>query len=375
MKYLCFSVEQFLSDREMDPEKMLKSLGFGFSPDTDLSCGRIPDRFLLSPSSADGIDMFKFVLHHPDLHHLLWMWDKNTDAQSASGANNQSTGRKSGQCNKTSLHRLVTSSNKTEIQSDSRAGSQHIGQGHCTRQDNMVVDNEGGWGIYDSDNKENVCDITESNTAREKQYMDALLAHASASESSLDLLETVTVPDRYFQNIDKTIVKTIDNIIDKNTVDQHDNNVTTDSIDAHSIDTTGETDIDKLGYLKTYDSNKNEENAFQKIPNVFDSENSKDIHVGNSFKGNGRFEGDQETYRCKDNIEAVDSKDEATDSTDVDVDRKSHTEMKEEENKLTNDSESQSVGDYKSLGSWSSDSNESLKDVYNVELEEKESLV
>ena len=367
-------MEQFLSDREMDPEKMLKSLGFGFSPDTDLSCGRIPDRFLLSPSSADGIDMYKFVLHHPDLHHLLWMWDKNTDAQSASGANNQSTGRKSGQCNKTSLHRLVTSSNKTEIQSVTRAGSQNIGHGHCTRQDNMVVDNEGGWGIYDSDNKESVCDITDNNTAREKQYMEALLAHGSASESSLDLLETVTVPERYFQNIYRNIDKSIDNIIDKNTVDHHDNNVTTDSIDAHRLDMTGETDIDKLD-LVLNDSTKIEENAFQKIPiNALDSENKKDIHVGNSFKGNWRFEGDQETYRCIDNRETVDCQ-EAIDGTDVDVNRKAHNEMEEEENKPTHDSESQSVGDYKSLGSWSSDSNESLKDVYNVKLDENESLV
>ena len=91
-------MEQFLYERETDPEKMLKSLGFGFSPDADVSYGRIPDRFLLSPSSAGGIDLYQFVLHHPDLHHLLWIWDKQSGTQSVSSSSNQSTGKKTGEC-------------------------------------------------------------------------------------------------------------------------------------------------------------------------------------------------------------------------------------------------------------------------------------
>ena len=90
-------MEQFLTERETDPEKMLKSLGFGFNPDEDISYGRIPDRFLLNPSSAGGIDLYEFVLHHPDLHHLLWIWEKQGGAQSVSSYSNQSTGRKTGQ--------------------------------------------------------------------------------------------------------------------------------------------------------------------------------------------------------------------------------------------------------------------------------------
>lgn len=88
------SVEQFLFEREMDPEKLLKNLGFGFSADTDVSYGRIPDRFLLSGSSAGGIDLYKFILHHPDLHHLLWKLETRSEVQSTSGTSNQPGGKK-----------------------------------------------------------------------------------------------------------------------------------------------------------------------------------------------------------------------------------------------------------------------------------------
>ena len=351
---LCYSVEQFLSDREMDPEKMLKNLGFGFSPDTDLSCGRIPDRFLLSPSSADGIDLYKFVLNHPDLHHLLWMWDKKTDTQSTSGAmSNQSTGRKSGQC--TSLNNQVTSSNKTETQSVSRAGNQKVGQGHCARQDNMVVDNENGWGIYNSDNKENVCDITDSNIARLKQYVETLYARSNASDASLDQLESV--PDRYFHNVDK------------NSAGHRKKKITLDLFDVGNSDLKDKIDIDgtKDNSLVN-DSIKPGETDFPKLANASGSENRKGID--NIFRGKRVLLGDdkmESSYK-----EVNDREHQKTDGSDVDK-KTLLPEIDEEDNKPANDSES--AGDFKSFGSWSSDSNESLQDVYNVELDENESLV
>ena len=330
----------------MDPEKMLKNLGFGFSPDTDISCGRIPDRFLLGDSSASGIDLYKFVLHHPDLHHLLWMWDKKTEAQSTSGPSNQSTGRKSGQC--TSQDNMVTSSNKTESQSASGTGNRK--PDHCAREDNMVVDDESGWGILDSENKENVCDNKIANLKHLKQYLETVFASSYVPEVSLDQLESV--PDRYLSNIDKISLDDSKNELDS----AHVSNPSSDKI---IIDQTTVHGPVKTGA-----------NDFPEIPGA----SGGDVKIGtvNGFQGKEVLDPESKTVNVSDFCREVVDRMRQTDR-DPDMRKQPLSAPDREDKKPANGSES--AGDFKSLGSWSSDSNESLQDVYNVELDENESLV
>lgn len=70
------SVEQFLNQREMDPETLLNNLGFGIGPTTEDPLYKIPDRFLLDQRTTRGINLYEFVLSHPELHHLLPIWEK-----------------------------------------------------------------------------------------------------------------------------------------------------------------------------------------------------------------------------------------------------------------------------------------------------------
>ena len=67
-----FSVEQLLCQRQMDPESMLRNLGFDGGPNSDESANRIPERFLVNPCAAKGIDIFQFVMTHPELQHMVY---------------------------------------------------------------------------------------------------------------------------------------------------------------------------------------------------------------------------------------------------------------------------------------------------------------
>ena len=151
----------------MDPEKLLKNLGFGFSVDSDISYGRIPDRFLLTPSSAGGIDLYKFVLHHPDLHHLLWMWDKKSEAQSVSGTSSQSSGKKTGQ---------------------------------CTSQDILVEGSDSGRGVDEEKKNDTIQEMNVSEKCHETLFKDI----DSPKDVRLKLIQSV--PERYLEKTNESVL-------------------------------------------------------------------------------------------------------------------------------------------------------------------------
>jgi len=63
-----FSVEQLLSQREMDPETVLSNLGFGRGPVVDEDMLRIPDRFLQQSRVKQGTNFQQYLLSHADTH-------------------------------------------------------------------------------------------------------------------------------------------------------------------------------------------------------------------------------------------------------------------------------------------------------------------
>lgn len=68
---LYFSVDQLLSQREMDPELLLNNLGFGSGMQDDDTMTRVPDRFFLNLVRSPAVDQYELMLNHPELHHLL----------------------------------------------------------------------------------------------------------------------------------------------------------------------------------------------------------------------------------------------------------------------------------------------------------------
>lgn len=61
------SVESLLEARREDPEELLLALGFGGPVRSDNPVSRIPERFLVQPSQARGVDMRRFVTHQEQL--------------------------------------------------------------------------------------------------------------------------------------------------------------------------------------------------------------------------------------------------------------------------------------------------------------------
>ncbi|KAL3854412.1 hypothetical protein ACJMK2_013682 [Sinanodonta woodiana] len=86
------SVEMILQDREMDPEDVLKSLGFcGKEDETDVSFARVPDRFFLTSSAATGIDQVRIVWDHPEIHHLIPLMQRKENQQHLTEVNGTKT--------------------------------------------------------------------------------------------------------------------------------------------------------------------------------------------------------------------------------------------------------------------------------------------
>lgn len=61
------SVESLLEARREDPEELLLALGFGGPVRNENPVSRIPERFLVQPSQARGVDMRRFVTHQEQL--------------------------------------------------------------------------------------------------------------------------------------------------------------------------------------------------------------------------------------------------------------------------------------------------------------------
>lgn len=319
----CFSVEQFLYEREMDPEKLLKNLGFGFSPDSDTSCGRIPDRFLLSPSSAGGIDLYQFVLQNPDLHHLLWMWEKTSEAQSGSGVSlNQSPGRKTGQ---------------------------------LTSQDSMVVGCESGQG--NNEENETVCDKKLHSL---KQYLEIMFHNVNNPEVSLNILKSV--PERYLCKIDKNLGS---------------QDVSLELLESLPERYLGGINKSLISYDNETDPSHVQDQNIGKKDNKQTIEDSV-VNGVDRIKEKEDFGESSGTARYKVKTQTAGLEDEQHSSgrdilgSDCDSGRCVQSLLQERETLAENDSES---ADFKSLGSWSSESSESLQELYSVELDENESLV
>ncbi|KAK3593488.1 hypothetical protein CHS0354_037009 [Potamilus streckersoni] len=91
------SVEMILHDREMDPEDVLKNLGFcGKELETDTSFARVPDRFFLTSSAATGIDQVQIVWDHPEIHHLIPLMQRKENHQQLTEVNGSKTGEVKG---------------------------------------------------------------------------------------------------------------------------------------------------------------------------------------------------------------------------------------------------------------------------------------
>ena len=275
----------------MDPEKLLKDLGFGFSVDSDISYGRIPDRFLLTPSSAGGIDLYKFVLHHPDLHHLLWMWDKKSEVQSVSGTSNQSVGKKTGQ---------------------------------CTSQDILVEGSDSGRGVEEE--KENMGNDPEKKLITSGKGLETLFKDIdSPADIRLKLLKSV--PERYLDKKNESVLANSNKVSSQ----------------------VEETDKEKIGDEKLDDRNKTKSLNDQQESGLSSIESKTSISM-------------RADKNCDTNLDT-------RDITPSDA-LKAHLLSEKADN--LNESE---IAELKSAESWSSSSNESLLEFYNVELGENESVV
>ena len=301
-------MEQFLYERETDPEKMLKSLGFGFNPDADVSYGRIPDRFLLSPSSAGGIDLYQFVLHHPDLHHLLWIWEKQSGTQSVSSSSNQSTGRKTGEC---------TSQEKIDDEPHFETESTNL-----------------------SDEKQN---------SLKKMFSDMNVPN----DVAIKLIDSV--PERYLIKLHKRLVSGGDVSIK-----------VTDNGDEQAMDT------QTVPVVMATDEGENKQDdtgCAQPVSSCLVSPSSTTKH------------GVRSRNISKDGIISNDNSNTQND-TDPHVcgQRKAMNIPSPEKSKMSRDTDclgppDSEVVDPKSVESWSSNSDDSPQEYFNVELDEKESLV
>ena len=275
----------------MDPEKLLKDLGFGFSVDSDISYGRIPDRFLLTPSSAGGIDLYKFVLHHPDLHHLLWMWDKKSETQSVSGTSNQSVGKKTGQ---------------------------------CTSQDILVEGSDSGWGVEEE--KENMGNDPEKKLITSGKGLETLFKDIdSPADVQLKLLKSV--PERYLDKKNECVLP------NGNKISSH----------------VEETNKEEIGDEKPDDRKKTKSLTDQQESGMSSFESKTNISI--------RADKNCDTHLHKRDITPSEA-------------LQAHLLSEKADN--VNESE---IAELKSAESWSSSSNESLQEFYNVELGENESVV
>lgn len=275
----------------MDPEKLLKDLGFGFSVDSDISYGRIPDRFLLTPSSAGGIDLYKFVLHHPDLHHLLWMWDKKSEVQSVSGTSNQSVGKKTGQ---------------------------------CTSQDILVEGSDSGRGVEEE--KENMGNDPEKKLITSGKGLETLFKDIdSPADIRLKLLKSV--PERYLDNRNESVLANSNKVSSQ----------------------VEETDKEKIGDEKLDDRNKTKSLNDQQESGLSSIESKTSISM-------------RADKNCDTNL----------DTRNITPSEALKAHLLSEKADNLNESE---IAELKSAESWSSSSNESLQEFYNVELGENESVV